>query len=220
MTLPWAFLSASQSGRIDVRLPGQTIAFVCWRNTARRCERRTGGLLCTTWACKAKKVLSSRHVVRLSQRTIVVVPLRSWPITHLVSTYPGQDRRFLNLIKFIKPHQKDWLIPTCSTSAYLIWSLCFSPWTGWCSSVQQLPAAATGRVQAGHHGQVRAGQLWTGDQWQLIPSQVPAVSHPRSHSNTKGEKKEKQYLYIFDVTKGSDSPQPGAHLCAPLHTCI
>lgn len=28
MTLPWAFLSASQSGRIDVRLPGQTIAFV------------------------------------------------------------------------------------------------------------------------------------------------------------------------------------------------
>lgn len=229
MTLPWAFLSASQSGRIDVRLPGPTIAFVAqdeelqaftwWRNTARRCERRTGSLLCTTWTCKAKKVVSSCHVVRLSQRTIAIVPLRSWPISHLLSTYRGQDRRFLNIIKFIKPHQKDWLIPSCSTSTYLICSLCFSPWTGWCSSVQQFPAAATGRVQAGHHGQIRAEQLWTGDQWQLIPSQVPAVSHPPSHSNTKGEKREKKYLYIFDVTKGSDPPQPGAHHAA-LHTCI
>lgn len=121
------------------------------------------------------------------------------PSLTLVSTYQGQDRRFLNLIKFIKPHQKDWLIPTCSTSTYLIGSLCFSPWTGWCSSVQQFPAAATGRVQAGHHGQIRAGQLCrTGDQWQLIPSQVPAVSHPPSHFNTKGEKRKKIiYIYIY-----------------------
>lgn len=203
MTLPWAFLSASQSGRTDVRLPGPTIAFVAqdeelqtftwWRNNARRCERRT--LLCTTWACKAKKVVSSCHVVRLSQRTIVIVPLRSWPITHLVSTYPGQDRRFLNLIKFQKserltdPNLFNFYLPDLFIVFFSLDRMMLLCRAAPCSGYWKSPGRSSWTDQSR-----TAVDGWPVTTYSLTSASSLTSTQPLQH---KRWKKEKNNLYIY-----------------------